>query len=286
MDEATQLHVMFPVQGQLQLLDCQAIIMLRMMRRKSRRRQRSCWVRSWLSSERRLLYGHYSRLTRELRVEDQASFFNFLRMPPEMFDELLTRIGPRIHKQDILYRKALAPGLKLAVTIRHLASGWQISITSVRLQSGPQHHLPVGSRSVPGYCRRIHFRGHFVSYDARRMALHCRRFPIFHRRWNVPHACGAIDGKHVAIRCPQNSGSLFHNYKGFFSVLLIAVVDADYKFLRIDVGGYGSQSDAQIYNESELKECLEDGSIGFPDADQLPTIAVQNDNAQNATRFL
>ena len=33
----------------------------------------------------------------------------------------------------------------------------------------------------------------------------------------------------VAIRCPPNSGSLFHNYKGFFSVLLMAVVDADYK---------------------------------------------------------
>jgi len=56
---------------------------------------------------------------RELRVEDQASFFNFLRMPPEMFDELLARIGPRIQKQDTRYRKALEPGLKLAVTIRH-----------------------------------------------------------------------------------------------------------------------------------------------------------------------
>ncbi|XP_014669409.1 PREDICTED: prolyl endopeptidase FAP-like [Priapulus caudatus] len=53
----------------------------------------------------------------ELRMEDQASFFNFLRMPPEMFDELLVRIGPRIQKQDTRYRKALEPGLKLAVTI-------------------------------------------------------------------------------------------------------------------------------------------------------------------------
>jgi len=33
-------------------------------------------------------------------MEDQASFFNFLRMPPEMFDELLARSAPRIQKQD------------------------------------------------------------------------------------------------------------------------------------------------------------------------------------------
>jgi len=116
MGEATQLHVMFLVQGQLQLLDCQAVIMLR---RKSKRQQKSCWVRSWHSSERRLLYGHYDRLMRELRVEYKASFFNFLRMPPGMFDELLARIGPRIQKQDTRYRKALEPGLKLAVTIKH-----------------------------------------------------------------------------------------------------------------------------------------------------------------------
>ena len=43
--------------------------------------------------------------------------------PPEMFDELLTRVGPRITKQNTTYREALDPGLKLALTMRHLASG-------------------------------------------------------------------------------------------------------------------------------------------------------------------
>ena len=56
-------------------------------------------------------------------MEDQQSFFNFLRMPPEMFDELLNRVGPRIRKMDTHYRKALEPGMKLAITIRRLASG-------------------------------------------------------------------------------------------------------------------------------------------------------------------
>ena len=34
-------------------------------------------------------------------MEDQQSFFNFLRMPPEMFDELLNRVEPRIRRVDL-----------------------------------------------------------------------------------------------------------------------------------------------------------------------------------------
>ena len=63
---------------------------------------------------------------------------------------------------------------------------------------------------------------------------------------------------------------MYHNYKGFFSIVLMALVDADYKVMWIDVWGLGSQSDAQIYNQSELKECLEDGSIGIPPPAPLP----------------
>ena len=60
---------------------------------------------------------------RELRMEDTTSFFNYLRMQPAMFDEILNRVGPRIQKKDTNLRKCLDPGLKLAITIRHLASG-------------------------------------------------------------------------------------------------------------------------------------------------------------------
>jgi hypothetical protein len=47
------------------------------------------------------------------------------------------------------------------------------------------------------------------------------------------------------------------NYKGFFSIVLMALVDVDYKFLWIDVGSDGSSNDASIYNGSELKEGVE-----------------------------
>jgi hypothetical protein len=69
-------------------------------RQRHRRRPRRCWVRPWLSADRRHQFGHYGRLLRELRIDDTNSFFNFLKMEPAMFNELLQRVGPRIQKKD------------------------------------------------------------------------------------------------------------------------------------------------------------------------------------------
>lgn len=52
---------------------------------------------------------------------------------------------------------------------------------------------------------------------------------IFRNKWNFPFCVGAIDGKHVRIKCPWNSGSRHYNYKGYFSVVVLAVVGGDYK---------------------------------------------------------
>ena len=43
--------------------------------------------------------------------------------PPELFHELVERIGPRIQKQDSFWRKSLEPGLRITITLRYMAAG-------------------------------------------------------------------------------------------------------------------------------------------------------------------
>ena len=38
--------------------------------------------------------------------------------------------------------------------------------------------------------------------------------------WQYPNSIGAMDGKHIGIFNPADSGSTFYNYKSFYSIVL------------------------------------------------------------------
>lgn len=89
-------------------------------------------------------------------------------------------------------------------------------------------------------------------------------------KWNFPHCLGALDGKHVVIQAPVDSGSYYYNYKGTYSIVLLALVDADYKFSYVDVGCNGRVSDGGVFDNCSLREGLENGTIKLPEAEPLP----------------
>ena len=94
----------------------------------------------------------------------------------------------------------------------------------------------------------------------------------FRTRWNLPNCCGALDGKHIAFRQPANTGSLFHNNKHHFSVVLMALVDDQYRFTYIDVGNYGSNSDSDIFRHSNFARKFLARDLNLPPHNTLPAL--------------
>ena len=86
----------------------------------------------------------------------------------------------------------------------------------------------------------------------------------FAEHWTFSNCIGAMDGKHIAIRPPPNTGSYYFTYNGYFSIVLLAVVDADYKFIYIDVGCNGRISDGGVFKNSSLYRALEEGTLTIP----------------------
>lgn len=228
------------------------------------RRRRRWWVKPWL--QRRALLGQYDRLMQELMQESHGDFKTFLRMEPDMFREILHRVAPRIVKRTDC-RAPLEPGLKLAITLRFLATG--NSYHSLAFSFRVAHNTI--SKFIPQVCDAIleEFRDEAFTTPSTPDAWK-EVAQQFGRRWNFHHACGALDGKHIAIRKPKLSGSAYYNYKGFFSIVLLGLVDADYKFLWANVGSEGSSSDAGVFNNSNLEPALRNGTLGLPHPDPLP----------------
>ena len=244
-----------------------AYMMLRIIKKRRQKKtikDKRWWVRPWIL--RRDELGEYARLLRELERDDRESFKAYMRMTPEEFMAICDRVGPRLKKQDTNWRKALEPGLKLAATIRFLAVGKSLKEQHFSYRLG----LSTMSNFLPEVCQAI-----VDEYADEVLPLPDtpEKWKTvandFERKWNLPHCIGAIDGKHIAIQNPPKAGSLYYNYKGFYSMVLMAVVDANYRFLYINVGATGAGSDGGVFAKTRLRQQLEEDTLGLPGAEPI-----------------
>ena len=89
--------------------------------RQRPRRRHNMWVRPWLLQ--REEGGGYHNIMVALYATDIQGFTNYMRMTPEFFEMIKTRLEPRLARQATNCRAPISVGEKLALTIRYLANG-------------------------------------------------------------------------------------------------------------------------------------------------------------------
>lgn len=92
----------------------------------------------------------------------------------------------------------------------------------------------------------------------------------FWEKWNMPNCVSSIDGKHVRVKAPQHSGSLYFNYKDYFSIVMLALVDANCKFVAVDAGSYGKEGDSNIFRKSIIGKKIASNNFHIPGPKFLP----------------
>lgn len=250
------------------IIHCILLLLLLLSRRtrarEKRAKRRRFWVRAIFRQRQR--YGCYHTLVQELRLGDREWHFKFIRMSPERFEHLLSLVAPHISKQKTKLRNPIGPAERLYLTLRYLASGDS--------QQSQSFHFRIGkatvSKMIKETCTAI---WHCLNPDYLQPPQSSNQWKRiaddFEELWGFPHCLGAGDGKHVVIDCPKKSGSTYFNYKGTFSILLLAYCDAKYQFTLVDIGQYGSQNDSGTYNDSSISAALENNTLNMPRAENL-----------------
>lgn len=217
-------------------------------------------TREWV--KRRGQFGIYETLVKELIVEDRMSFKQMFRMSVEDFEIVLSHIDDLISPQERARggNRPILSNERLALTLRFLATGESFHSLSF------QFRISLGAVSyiIKGCCdaiveRMLHI---FVPLPSTDEWGHIAE--RFEHRWNYPHALGAIDGKHVTIKKPDNGGSFYFNYKKTHSIILMAIAGPDYQCLWADVGSNGRTNDGGVWNKSQLQSSIEDGVVELP----------------------
>lgn len=196
---------------------------LLLLYRKSRK------VKLWKSEymKKRGTHGEFA-LTREFSNE---RFLNYFRVNREEFEEVHSMIQPIIYSEGCNAQTPIGTEEKLAVFVRYLASGDSNKSIGYSYRTGDRTVAKTVNEVSIAIWRNM--QQLYLPQPTREMWISIAS--DFETRWHFPYCFGAIDGKHVVIKKPNKSGSLFFNYKHDFSIVLMAAVEAHYKFTFIDI---------------------------------------------------
>lgn len=174
-------------------------------------------------------------------------------MNPERFQNLLQLVSPFMPEKRCRSRYPVSMEERICITLRYLANGdsQQSMSYNFRLGRTTVHNIVKETYiAIWEALSETYLKQPTTSEEWEKIA------DDMLLKWNFPNCIGSLDGRHIAIECPGYSGSEYYNYKGCYSVVLMAMCDAHYCFNMVDVESYGKDNDAHIFINSKMGQAF------------------------------
>lgn len=188
----------------------------------------------------------------------EARFKKTITVSRERFNFILNRIEPFLIRQTVTEEP-----IRLAICLYRLGRGDYLYI--IAEMSG------LGVSTVSSICQEVcqvlvdHLWNETVSShmpqteeEFKQKALDMEEF------WQFPFCWAAIDGCHIPMKCPPGGLQAckeYHNFKNFYSIVLMAMVDSHYRFVWGSCGFPGNSHDAVIFKSTDLWTRIQEGLI-------------------------
>lgn len=184
--------------------------------------------------------GVFNILIKKYLLSEEDEFMKYFRITPKLFHFILDHISCDLTRMPTnRVPNPLSAEQKLCVTLRYMATGETHASLSYSFRICRSWICNIIKEVLHAMKTNLFFT--LPSPTREQFEFNGSEFE---KRWNFPNVMGCLDGKHIRIRSPSKTGSLYYNYKDFFSVVLLALVGPDYKFVGIDVGSFGREGDA------------------------------------------
>ncbi|XP_068097093.1 putative nuclease HARBI1 [Hyperolius riggenbachi] len=157
--------------------------------------------------------GQFWILYSDLRHHPEKCF-GYTRMSIASFDTLLEKLRDGLKRKDTNYRRAISPTERLLITLRFLATGQSYAALHYQYRMGRStiRYLVLDTCTLLWNVLQPDF---MPTPDSAMWESNIQMFWDKHR---FPNCLGAVDGKHVRVVMPARSGSVYYNYKKYFSL--------------------------------------------------------------------
>ena len=181
-------------------------------------------------------------------------------MSLEKLEYLLDLVGPLIQEMDTKLRKTISAVEQIMKTMWFLASGdSQVSLCYlIRMEKESVSRIvSVTSEAIVQALPRDYMSPPETKEQWKNIAQEIGE------PWQFPRVVGAIEGKHMEIAPTAKLSTLYYNYKGTFSIVLLAICSVKCNFTLVNLVQHGSNNDSWVLVQSKISSAFENNTLKF-----------------------